>query len=78
MSGVFLELYKSPGVKRYTTNEIFKMEKLLSFYDKTLQSPRLIAMAPWRVYSAIMCDPHANAAKCGSSEDSDTMFLIPT
>ncbi len=49
INGVFLELYKSPGVERYNTNEIFKMESLLSFYDQNLHSPRLIAMAPWRV-----------------------------
>jgi hypothetical protein len=49
INGVFLELYKEPGKERYTANDIAKMEDVLYFYDKYLQEPRIIAMAPWRV-----------------------------
>jgi len=49
INGVFMELWKAPGQERYTAYEIAKMEDSLYFYDKYLQEPRIIAMAPWRV-----------------------------
>ncbi|MDB4821424.1 hypothetical protein OAH81_00100 [Candidatus Pseudothioglobus singularis] len=49
INGVFLELWKAPGTQRYSSSDILKMEDSLYFYDKYLQEPRIIAMAPWRV-----------------------------
>lgn len=48
INGVFLELYKKESKRTYRISELKKIEGLLSYYEKNLQEPKLIALDGWR------------------------------
>ena len=48
INGVFLELWKKDTKRTYRISELKKIEDLLSYYEKNLQEPKLIALDGWR------------------------------
>jgi len=46
-NGVFLEHWKKP-FKQYSSNQLFKMEKTLEFFDKNLLEPKIVAFNAWK------------------------------